>query len=107
MKIVEHLRKLTELQARRPLNIGNPTVVVNNQQPEPQEEPQPKFTFVDWLAWIQNWQILFYLITGIIGIGLIIIYPKIYPSGLPGWVEKLQELLPTSEIPTESENESD
>ena len=66
------------------------------------EKPK-EFEFLDFLTWMQNGQILFILISSIIGILLLIIYPKLYPDGLPGWTKPIQDIIPAPQ----TENESD
>ena len=54
--------------------------------PDKKIEETKKFGFLDFLTWMQNRQIIFILIYSIIGVVLLIIYPQLYPDGLPGWV---------------------
>ncbi|RQH21568.1 hypothetical protein [Okeania hirsuta] len=54
-----------------------------------------KFGFLDFLTWMQNGQIIFILISSIIGIILLIIYPKLYPDGLPELALPIQDIIPT------------
>lgn len=77
------------------------TVTANSPKAEI-EEPK-KFGFLDFLAWMQNGQIIYYFLTAIIGIILLIIYPKLYPSGFPDWVEKIQEIFPAPQVEKESD----
>ncbi|NEQ38623.1 MAG: GTPase [Okeania sp. SIO3I5] len=79
--------------------IGSPTI---NSPQQKIEEPK-KFGFLDFLTWMQNGQIIFILISSIIGVILLIIYPKLYPDGLPGWVKPIQDIIPVPQ----KENESD
>ncbi|NEP44771.1 MULTISPECIES: hypothetical protein [Okeania] len=44
---------------------------------------------------MQNGQIIFILISSIIGIILLIIYPKLYPDGLPELALPIQDIIPT------------
>ncbi|NEP80260.1 MAG: hypothetical protein F6K39_20095 [Okeania sp. SIO3B3] len=50
---------------------------------------------------MQNGQILFILISSIIGIILFIIYPQLYPDGLPKWVP-FQDIIPVPQTENES-----
>ncbi len=76
---------------------------VTANSPKPEIEKPKKFGWLDFLAWMQNGQIIYYFVTAIIGIILLIIYPKLYPSGFPDWVEKIQEIFPTPQVEKESE----
>ncbi|NES67001.1 MAG: GTPase, partial [Okeania sp. SIO2D1] len=76
---------------------------VTGNSSQPKKEETKKFGFLDFLTWMQNGQILFILISSIIGIILLIIYPKLYPDGLPEWVKQIQELISTPQ----KENKSD
>ncbi|WP_293063221.1 COR domain-containing protein [Okeania sp. SIO2B3] len=49
--------------------------------------------FLYCLSWMQNGQMILALVSVIIGIGVTIIYPKLYPSGFPEWIEKIQEII--------------
>ena len=51
---------------------------------------------------MQNGQIIYYLIYATIGICLLIIYPKLFPSGFPKLIEKIQEIFPVSQVETKS-----
>ncbi|MBE9116899.1 hypothetical protein IQ249_13410 [Lusitaniella coriacea LEGE 07157] len=62
-----------------------------------------KSKLTNFLTWMQNGQIIFSFFSALMGILLLIIYPKLFPSGFPKWVEKIQELLPSSPAKTESE----
>ena len=81
-------------------------VTANSSQPklspQPKIEKQKKFGFLDFLTWMQNGQILFILISSIIGILLLIIYPKLYPDGLPGWTKPIQDIIPAPQTENES-----
>ncbi|NES76544.1 MULTISPECIES: hypothetical protein [Okeania] len=70
--------------------------------PQPKIEKPKKFGFLDFLTWMQNGQIIYYLGSTIIGILLLIIYPKLFPSGFPKLVEKVQYLFPAPQIENES-----
>ena len=76
---------------------------VTANSPQPKMEEPKKFGFLDFLTWMQNGQILFILISSIIGVMLLIIYPKLYPSGLPEWVKPIQDIIPG----LQQENKSD
>ncbi|MDY7002640.1 MAG: COR domain-containing protein [Cyanobacteriota bacterium] len=82
---------------------------VTGNSPQPKISPPPKidkpkkFGFLDFLTWMQNGQIIYYLGSAIIGILLLIIYPKLYPDGLPKWVKQIQNIFPAPQIENESE----
>ncbi|GFZ95281.1 COR domain-containing protein [Okeania sp. KiyG1] len=76
---------------------------VTGNSPQPKREDTKNPSFLDFLAWMQNGQILFILISSIIGIILLIIYPKLYPDGLPEWVKPIQDIIPAPQ----KENKSD
>ena len=78
--------------------IGTPT----RNYPQQKIEETKKFGFLDFLTWMQNGQILFILISSIIGVVLLIIYPKLYPDGLPGWVKPIQDIIPAPQEENES-----
>jgi len=56
-----------------------------------------KSKFMIFISWMQNGQIIFAFISAIIGIIVLIVYPKLFPSGLPEWVKPLQDLFPSFE----------
>jgi small GTP-binding protein len=66
-------------------------------------ETSHKFRWLDFLIWVQNGQIIYYLISATIGICLLIIYPKLFPSGFPKLIEKIQEIFPASQVEIESD----
>ncbi|MDY7007742.1 MAG: COR domain-containing protein, partial [Cyanobacteriota bacterium] len=76
---------------------------ITGKSSQPKIEESKKFGLLDFLTWMQNGQILFILISSIIGIILLIIYPKLYPDGLPELVKPIQELIPAPQ----KENKSD
>ncbi|MGD1699431.1 COR domain-containing protein, partial [Dapis sp. BLCC M229] len=76
---------------------------VTANSPEAEIQKPKKFGLLDFLAWMQNGQIIYYFVTAIIGIILLIIYPKLYPSGFPNWVEKIQEIFPAPQVEKESD----
>ena len=49
--------------------------------------------FLYCLGWMQNGQMILALVSVIIGITVTITYPKLYPSGFPEWIEKIQEII--------------
>jgi small GTP-binding protein len=72
--------------------------------PPPQKtKTSHEFGWLDFLTWVQNGQIIYYLISAAIGICLLIIYPKLFPSGFPKLIEKIQELFPASQVEIESD----
>ncbi|WP_255502457.1 COR domain-containing protein [Okeania sp. KiyG1] len=81
-------------------------VTANSSQPKISSqrkiEKPKKFGFLDFLTWMQNGQIIYYLSSAIIGILLLIIYPKLYPSGLPKWVKQIQDIIPVPQQENES-----
>ncbi|NEP85831.1 MAG: hypothetical protein F6K18_02785 [Okeania sp. SIO2C2] len=50
---------------------------------------------------MQNGQILYYLGSAILGVILLIIYPKLFPSGFPKLVEKIQDIFPVPQVEKE------
>ncbi|NER03418.1 MAG: GTPase, partial [Okeania sp. SIO3C4] len=68
-------------------------VIVNS--PQPKREEAKKIGFLDFLTWMQNGQILFYLGSAIFGIILLIINSKFFPSGLPELVKPIQDIIPS------------
>ncbi|NEO58848.1 MAG: hypothetical protein F6K54_40965 [Okeania sp. SIO3B5] len=71
---------------------------VTTNSPQPKIEEPKKFGFLDFVTWMQNGQILFILTSSIIGILLLIIYPQLYPDGLPEWVKQIQDIIPVPRI---------
>ncbi|MDJ0515054.1 MAG: hypothetical protein QNJ74_01940 [Trichodesmium sp. MO_231.B1] len=59
--------------------------------------------FLYCLSWMQNGQIILGLVSVIIGIAVTITHPKLYLSGFPEWIEKIQEIIPTPQKEKESE----
>lgn len=52
---------------------------------------------IEFSSWIQHGQTIFIFFSTIIGIFLLIIYPKLFPSGVPEWIKPFQDLFPSSE----------
>ena len=52
---------------------------------------------------MQNGQIIYSLISVTIGICLLIIYPKLFPSGFPKLIEKIQDIFPAPQVEIESD----
>ena len=76
--------------------------ITTNPQP-PKNEKSGKFGWLDFLTWMQNGQIIYYLISAIIGICLLIIHPKLFPSGSRKSIEKIPEISPTPQVEIESD----
>ena len=76
--------------------------ITTNPQP-PKIEKSRKFGWLDFLTWMQNGQIIYYLISVTIGICLLIIYPKLFPSGFPKLIEKIQDIFPAPQVERESD----
>ena len=76
---------------------------VTTHSPPQKTETSHKFGWLDFLTWVQNGQIIYYLISAAIGICLLIIYPKLFPSGFPKLIEKIQEIFPASQVEIESD----
>ncbi|MGB3513284.1 MAG: COR domain-containing protein [Microcoleaceae cyanobacterium] len=77
---------------------------VTASSPQPKMEKPKKFGFVlNLFTWGQNGEYIFKFICAIIGVILLIIYPKLYPSGLPEWVKPIQEIIPAPQIKNESD----
>ncbi|NET45691.1 COR domain-containing protein [Okeania sp. SIO2B3] len=74
---------------------------VTANSPEPEIEKPKKFGFLDSLTWMQNGQIIYYLGSAILGVILLIIYPKLFPSGFPKLVEKIQDIFPVPQVEKE------
>ncbi|GGA48419.1 hypothetical protein CYANOKiyG1_67500 [Okeania sp. KiyG1] len=74
---------------------------VTGNYPQPEIEKPKKFGFLDSLTWMQNGQIIYYLGSAILGVILLIIYPKLFPSGFPKLVEKIQDILPAPQVEKE------
>ncbi|MDY7005815.1 MAG: COR domain-containing protein, partial [Cyanobacteriota bacterium] len=74
-------------------------VTVNS--PQQKMEKPKKFGFLDFLSWMQNGQIIFILTSSMIGILLLIIYPQLYPDGLPEWVP-FQHIIPVPQMENQS-----
>ncbi len=47
--------------------------------------------------------LLFIFGSAILGVILLIIYPKLFPSGFPKWVEKIQDMFPAPQVEIESD----
>ncbi|MDJ0516045.1 MAG: COR domain-containing protein, partial [Trichodesmium sp. MO_231.B1] len=71
--------------------------------PQKKREKPRKFGFLDFLTWMQNGQILFALISSIIGVLLLIISPIFAPE----WVEQIQNRIQDIIPVPQQENESD
>ncbi len=71
--------------------------------PQQKIEKPKKNWFLDFLSWGQNGQFIFALISAILGITILIINSKFFPSGLPEWVKPIQDIIPG----LQTENESD
>ena len=82
-------------------NESNITVKVTGNSPPPEKQEPKKFGFLDFLTWMQNGQILYYLGSAILGVILLIIYPKLFPSGFPKLVEKIQDIFPAPQVEKE------
>ncbi|MEM1168484.1 MAG: COR domain-containing protein, partial [Cyanobacteria bacterium P01_H01_bin.35] len=76
---------------------------VTTNPPEPEIEKLKKFGWKDFLTWMQNGQIIYYLISVVIGFCLLIIYPKLFPSGFPKLIEKIQDIFPAPQGEIESD----
>ena len=68
----------------------------------PKIEKYHKFGWLNLLTWIQNRQIIYYLIPVTIGICLFIIYSKLFPSSFPKLIEKIQDIFPALQVDRES-----
>jgi hypothetical protein len=76
---------------------------ITTNDPRPKRESSHKFGWLDFLTWMQNGQIIYYLISAIIGICLLIIHPKLFPSGSRKSIEKIPEISPTPQVEIESD----
>ena len=76
---------------------------ITTNSPPAKIEKSRKFGWIDFLTWMQNGQIIYYLISATIGIFLLIIYPKLFPSGFPKLIEKIQDIFPAPQIEIESD----
>ncbi|MBS9773466.1 MAG: leucine-rich repeat domain-containing protein, partial [Trichodesmium erythraeum GBRTRLIN201] len=76
---------------------------ITTHSPAPKTEKPDKFGWLDFLTWAQNGQMIFYLASATIGIFVLIIYPKLFPSGFPKLIEKVQEIFPAPQEEIESE----
>ncbi|MDY7009065.1 MAG: COR domain-containing protein, partial [Cyanobacteriota bacterium] len=77
------------------------TAKVTGNSPQPEKQEPKKFGFLDFLSWMQNGQILYYLGSAILGVILLIIYPKLFPSGFPKLVEKIQDVFSVPQVEKE------
>ncbi|MDE5083311.1 MAG: GTPase, partial [Trichodesmium sp. St18_bin1] len=69
----------------------------------PKIEKYHKFGQLNPLTWIQNRQIIYYLIPVTIGICLFIIYTKLFPSSFPKLIDKIQDIFPFPRVEIESD----
>ncbi len=75
---------------------------IRNYSQQKIEEPK-KFGFLDFLTWMQNGQIIFILISSILGVALLIFSPLFTPEWVEQIQNRIQDIIP---VPQE-ENESD
>jgi hypothetical protein len=75
---------------------------INTNSPPPKIEKYHKFGWLNLLNWIQNRQIIYYLIPVTIGICLFIIYSKLFPSSFPKLIEKIQDIFSALQVDRES-----
>ncbi|NEN93364.1 MAG: hypothetical protein F6K48_32600, partial [Okeania sp. SIO3H1] len=83
---------------------NNIAAKVTGKSPQPEKHKSKFFGFLDFLTWMQNGQILYYLGSAILGVILLIIYPKLFPSGFPKLVEKIQDIFPAPQVEKEFDN---
>ena len=76
---------------------------ITTNYPTPKRKSSHEFGWQDFLNLMQNRQIIYYLISAIIGICLLIIYPKLFPSGFRKLIEKIPEIFPTPQVEIESD----
>ena len=74
---------------------------ITTNAPTPKRESSHEFGWQDFLTSMQNRQIIYYFISAIIGICLLMIYPKLFPSGFRKLIEKIPEIFPTPQVEIE------
>jgi len=96
-------RKVTASSSQPKISPEKKRKVTENYSQRKIEKPK-KFGFLDFLTWMQNGQILFILISSIIGVTLLIISPLFTPDWVEQIQNKIQDIIPVQQEENESDN---